>query len=134
MSNAPSRLTTRIEGFDAVLRVYDESGSVIETHEHEGDFFVLTLARNFLIKAAFPKEVKSMKRKITGAILISLSLGILWQALAQGLPKGPCEMACDQKYRECKEAIPHGILINPLPALRICLGAYERCRGNCTVR
>jgi len=38
MSNAPSRLTTRIEGFDAVLRVYDESGSVIETHEHEGDF------------------------------------------------------------------------------------------------
>ncbi len=28
-----------------------------------------------------------MKRKITGAILISLSLGILWQALAQGLPK-----------------------------------------------
>jgi hypothetical protein len=23
---------------DAVIRVYDESGNVIETHEHEGDF------------------------------------------------------------------------------------------------
>jgi hypothetical protein len=26
-----------------------------------------------------------MKRKITGAILISLGLGLFWQALAQGL-------------------------------------------------
>jgi hypothetical protein len=23
---------------DAVIRVYDEAGNVIETHEHEGDF------------------------------------------------------------------------------------------------
>jgi hypothetical protein len=23
---------------DAVIRVYDEAGTVIETHEHEGDF------------------------------------------------------------------------------------------------
>jgi hypothetical protein len=23
---------------DAVIRVYDESGNVIETHEHKGDF------------------------------------------------------------------------------------------------
>jgi hypothetical protein len=23
---------------DAVIRVYDEAGSVIETHEHKGDF------------------------------------------------------------------------------------------------
>ena len=25
-------------GFNAVIRVYDESGNVIETHEHAGDF------------------------------------------------------------------------------------------------
>jgi hypothetical protein len=24
--------------FDAVIRVYDEAGNVIETHEHKGDF------------------------------------------------------------------------------------------------
>ncbi len=38
MSNAPLRLTRRIEGCDAVIRVYGEAGNVIETHEHEGDF------------------------------------------------------------------------------------------------
>jgi hypothetical protein len=27
-----------LEGNDAVIRVYDESGNVIETHEHKGDF------------------------------------------------------------------------------------------------
>ena len=32
-SNASSRSTTRIEGCDAVSRVYDEAGNVIETHE-----------------------------------------------------------------------------------------------------
>ena len=26
------------DGDDAVLRVYDEAGTVIETHEHAGDF------------------------------------------------------------------------------------------------
>jgi len=30
-----------------------------------------------------------MKRKITGAILISLGLGLFWQALAQGLDCKP---------------------------------------------
>jgi hypothetical protein len=38
MSNALLGLTGRIEGCDAVIRVYDEAGNVIETHEHKGDF------------------------------------------------------------------------------------------------
>jgi len=36
MSNASFRSTIRIEGCDAVIRVYDEAGNVIETHEHAG--------------------------------------------------------------------------------------------------
>jgi hypothetical protein len=33
ISNAPLRSTRRIENCDAVIRVYDEAGNVIETHE-----------------------------------------------------------------------------------------------------
>jgi len=29
---------TRIESCDAVIRVYDEAGNVIETREHAGEF------------------------------------------------------------------------------------------------
>jgi hypothetical protein len=29
---------TRIEGNEAVIRVYDEAGNVIETHEQAGEF------------------------------------------------------------------------------------------------
>ncbi len=38
MSNTPFRSTRRIENCDAVIRVYDEAGNVIETNEHAGDF------------------------------------------------------------------------------------------------
>ena len=38
MSSVLFRSMTRIEGCDAVIRVYDEAGNVIETHEHKGDF------------------------------------------------------------------------------------------------
>ena len=38
MSNASFRSTIRIEGCDALIRVYDEAGNVIETHEHMDDF------------------------------------------------------------------------------------------------
>jgi hypothetical protein len=38
MSSALYRSTTRIESCDAVIRVYDEAGNVIETHEHAGEF------------------------------------------------------------------------------------------------
>jgi hypothetical protein len=37
MSNASIRLTTRIGNCDAVIRVYDETGHVIEAHEHAVD-------------------------------------------------------------------------------------------------
>ncbi len=33
MSSALLRSTTRIEGCDAVIRVYDDAGNVIEVHE-----------------------------------------------------------------------------------------------------
>jgi hypothetical protein len=38
MSSALFRSTTRIESCDAVIRVFDEAGNVIDTHEHAGDF------------------------------------------------------------------------------------------------
>jgi hypothetical protein len=38
MSSAQSRLTSRIENCDAVIRVFDEAGNVIETHDHAGEF------------------------------------------------------------------------------------------------
>jgi hypothetical protein len=38
MSNASFRSMRRTEHCDAVIRVYDAAGNVIETHEHTGDF------------------------------------------------------------------------------------------------
>jgi len=38
MSNALFRSTTRIECCDAVIRVFDEAGNVLKTHEDAGDF------------------------------------------------------------------------------------------------
>jgi hypothetical protein len=38
LSSARFRSTTRIENSDAVIRVYDDAGNVIETHEHAGEF------------------------------------------------------------------------------------------------
>jgi hypothetical protein len=38
MSSVLFRSMTRIESFNAVIRVYDAAGNVIETHEHKGDF------------------------------------------------------------------------------------------------
>jgi hypothetical protein len=38
MSSALFRSTIQIESCDAVIRVYDEGGNVIETHEQAGDF------------------------------------------------------------------------------------------------
>ncbi len=34
----PSNAKFRSRSHDAVIRVYDESGNVIETHEHAGEF------------------------------------------------------------------------------------------------
>jgi hypothetical protein len=38
ISNAIGYAQHRSRSNDAVIRVYDEAGNVIETHEHKGDF------------------------------------------------------------------------------------------------
>jgi hypothetical protein len=38
ISNAVGYAKFRSRSCDAVIRVYDETGNVIETHEHKGDF------------------------------------------------------------------------------------------------
>jgi hypothetical protein len=38
ISNAIGYAQHRSRSHDAVIRVYDEAGNVIETHEHKGDF------------------------------------------------------------------------------------------------
>jgi hypothetical protein len=38
VNNAIGYAKHRSRSHDAVVRVYDESGNVIETHEHAGDF------------------------------------------------------------------------------------------------
>jgi hypothetical protein len=38
VSNAIGYAKFRSRSHDAVIRVYDEAGAVIETHEHKGDF------------------------------------------------------------------------------------------------
>jgi hypothetical protein len=38
VTNAIGYAKHRSRSHDAVIRVYDESGNVIETHEHAGDF------------------------------------------------------------------------------------------------
>ena len=38
IANAISYARFRSRSHDAVMRVYDEAGNVIETHEHAGDF------------------------------------------------------------------------------------------------
>jgi hypothetical protein len=38
VANAIGYAKHRSRSHDAVIRVYDESGNVIETHEHKGDF------------------------------------------------------------------------------------------------
>ena len=67
-----------------------------------------------------------MKRKITGAILISLSLGLFWQALAQGLD---CQSLCREKYAQCRDSANKSI--NPVRSLKVCNDAYHSCLGNC---
>jgi hypothetical protein len=38
VSNAIGHAMHRSRSHDAVIRVYDDAGSVIKTHEHNGDF------------------------------------------------------------------------------------------------
>ena len=67
-----------------------------------------------------------MKRKITGAILISLGLGLFWQALAQGLD---CQTLCRERYVQCRDSADKST--DRVRSLKICNDAYHSCLGNC---
>ena len=67
-----------------------------------------------------------MKRKITGAILICLGLGLFWQALAEGLD---CQTRCRESYDRCVELAHKDI--NPIRSLKVCNDTYHTCLGNC---
>jgi hypothetical protein len=67
-----------------------------------------------------------MKRQITGAILISLALGLFWQALAQGLD---CQSLCRARYVQCRDSADKSN--DPVRGLKVCEDAYHTCLGNC---
>jgi hypothetical protein len=72
-----------------------------------------------------------MKRKITGAILISLGLGLFWQALGQYEPAEGlnCQTRCRAGYVRCRDLAQKSI--EPVRSLKICNDAYHSCLGNC---
>jgi hypothetical protein len=67
-----------------------------------------------------------MKRKITGAILIFLGLGLFWQAIAQGLD---CQTLCRERYTQCRDSAEKSS--DPVRSLKTCNDAYHECLGNC---
>ena len=67
-----------------------------------------------------------MNRKISGAILISLGLGLFWQALAQNVD---CQSLCRDKYVQCRDAANKSV--DPVRGLKTCNDAYHSCLGNC---
>ena len=67
-----------------------------------------------------------MKRQIAGAILISVGLGLFWQALAEGLD---CQTLCRNSYVQCSDLAHKSI--NPIRSLKICNDEFHRCLGNC---
>ena len=67
-----------------------------------------------------------MKRKITGAILISVGLGLFWQALAQSVD---CQTLCREKYIQCRDLAEKST--DPIRGLKTCKDAYHGCVGNC---
>jgi hypothetical protein len=52
VSNAIGYAKFRSRSYDAVIRVYDEAGNVIETHEHKGEL----KSRRFLVTRALPSK------------------------------------------------------------------------------
>jgi hypothetical protein len=71
-----------------------------------------------------------MKRKITSAILISLSFSFLWQALA-GNGKN-CHELCFESFKDCEnlaKARFDGLV--QARAVENCTRGYHRCLGNC---
>jgi len=70
-----------------------------------------------------------MKRKITGAVLISLGLGLFLQALAQGLD---CQSQCRETYVQCRASADKSV--DQVNSLKICNDVYHKCLGNCVNR
>jgi hypothetical protein len=84
-----------------------------------------------------------MKRKITGAILISLGLGFLWQAasttalgqrstIGRGRLEGPCHRSCLASFNRCSDLAKSGS-DGRRQAFNIqgCQRLYHSCLGNC---
>ncbi len=72
-----------------------------------------------------------MKRKIRGAILISVGLGLFWQALGQYQPAEglDCQSRCRAEYVRCRDLADKSV--DPVRSLKICNDAYHSCLGNC---
>jgi hypothetical protein len=71
-----------------------------------------------------------MKRKITSLILISLSLGFLWQALAHN--GKDCHELCFERFVDCENSAKARFdgLVQARAVLN-CATGYHRCLGNC---
>jgi len=67
-----------------------------------------------------------MNRKIPGAILVFLGLGLFWQALAQGLD---CQTLCRERFVQCRDSANKSS--DSIRGLKICNDAYHSCLGNC---
>jgi hypothetical protein len=46
--------------YDAVIRVYDESGIVLETHEHKGDFRAFESGQKFHFRSLSPFNLRAI--------------------------------------------------------------------------
>jgi hypothetical protein len=83
-----------------------------------------------------------MKRKITSLILISLSLGFLWQAASTTalgqrpgrgrVEEGPCHRSCLESFNRCSD-LAKSESDGRRQALDIqgCQRLYHSCLGNC---
>ena len=67
-----------------------------------------------------------MKRKITGAILIFLSLGFLWQAFGQA----DCKATCHERLVNCHKI---GFSLKCIPCIQKCDDNYRECMEKCHI-
>jgi hypothetical protein len=67
-----------------------------------------------------------MKRKITGAILIFLGLGFLWQALGQA----DCKATCHERLKDCQQI---GFRLKCIPCIQKCDDRYRECMEKCHI-
>jgi len=70
-----------------------------------------------------------MKRKIAGAILMSLSLCLLAPRWAQ--PHGPCWEACQKEYEQCVKSRDSGPPDMKAKSLALCKKYLTECEDKC---